>query len=175
MLSFSHPVVSDSLQPRGLQHTRPPCPSPSPKVCPSSCSLHGWCHPAISSSDTLFSFCPQSFPPSGTFPMSSVRIRWPKHWSFSFSISPSSECLGLISLKSLILEPKKKKFVTLSTFSPSVCHAVMGADFSSVQFSCSVVSNSLQPMDCSMPDFSIPHHLLEFAQVRVHWMGDAIQ
>ena len=60
----------DSLQPLGLQHTRPLCPSPSPKVCPNSCPLHWWCHPAISSSDALFSFCPWSFPASGTFPMS---------------------------------------------------------------------------------------------------------
>ena len=52
-----------------LQHARPPCPSPSPRVCPSSCSLHQWWCPAISSSDTIFSFCPQSFPASGTFPM----------------------------------------------------------------------------------------------------------
>ena len=51
----------------GLQHARPPCPSPSPEVCPSSCRLHRWCHPAISSSDTLFSFCPQSFPAPGIF------------------------------------------------------------------------------------------------------------
>ena len=62
LLSFSCPVVSDSLQPHGLQHARPPCPSPSPKVCPSSCPLHQRCHPAISSSDALFSFCPQCFP-----------------------------------------------------------------------------------------------------------------
>ena len=69
LLLFSRPVVSDSLLPQGLQHARPPCPSPS-RVRPSSCSLHWWCHPAISSSDALFSFCPQSFPVSGTFPMS---------------------------------------------------------------------------------------------------------
>ena len=55
------------LWPHGLQHTRPPCPSPSPGVCPSSCSLHCWCHPAILSSDALFSFCPWSFPASRTF------------------------------------------------------------------------------------------------------------
>ena len=67
---FSHPVVSDSLRPHGLQHTSPPCPSPSPGVCPSSCSLHPWGRPAISSSDALFSFCPQSFPALGTFLMS---------------------------------------------------------------------------------------------------------
>ena len=70
LLFFSPPVMSDSLQPHGLQHTRPPYPLPSPKVCPSSCPLHQWCHPAISSSDALFSFCPQSFPVSGMFPVS---------------------------------------------------------------------------------------------------------
>ena len=96
---FSHPVVSNSFWPHGLQHTRPPCLSPSPKVCPSSCPLHQWCHPAISSSDTLFSFCPQYYPASGTFPVSAVCIRWPEYWSFSFSISPSDKYSGLISLK----------------------------------------------------------------------------
>ena len=48
------PVMSDSLQPNGLQHARPPCPTPSPEICPSSCPLHQWCHPVISSTDTLF-------------------------------------------------------------------------------------------------------------------------
>ena len=56
----------------GQQHARPLCSSLSPIICPSSCPLHGWCHPAISSSDTLFSFCPQSFPASGTFPLSQL-------------------------------------------------------------------------------------------------------
>ena len=59
LLLLSHPVMSDPLWPHGLQHTSPSCPSPSPGVCPSSCSLRWWCHPAISSSDTLF-FCSQS-------------------------------------------------------------------------------------------------------------------
>ena len=70
LLLFCCPVLLSSLQHHGLQHARPLRPSPSPKVCPSSCSLHQWCHPAISSSDTLLSFCPQSFPASGNFPMS---------------------------------------------------------------------------------------------------------
>ena len=70
LLLFSHPVMSNSLWPHGLQYTRPPCLSPSPEICTSSCSLHQWCRPAISSSDALFSFCPQSFPASGTFSMS---------------------------------------------------------------------------------------------------------
>ena len=69
---FTCPVVSDSLWSHGLQHARPLCPSPSSKVCPSSCPLHQWCLAAISSSDTLFSFCPQSLPASGTFQMSQL-------------------------------------------------------------------------------------------------------
>ena len=56
----------------GLQHARPPCPSPSPKVCPSLCLLHQSCHPAISSSDDLLPFCPQSFSASGTSPMNQL-------------------------------------------------------------------------------------------------------
>ena len=66
-VQFSCSVVSDSLQPHGLQHDRPPCSLSSPGVCPSSCPLHWSWHPVISSSDTLF--CPQSFPASGSFPM----------------------------------------------------------------------------------------------------------
>ena len=58
-----------TLQPHGLQHARPPCPSPSPEVCPSSCSLHQWCHPALWSFDALFSFCLQPFSASETIPM----------------------------------------------------------------------------------------------------------
>ena len=70
LLLFSRPVVSVSLQPHGLQQARPPCLLPSPEVCPSSRPLQQWCHPAISSSDALFSFCPQSFTVSGTFSVS---------------------------------------------------------------------------------------------------------
>ena len=56
MLLLSRPVMSSSLQHHGPQHGRPPCPSPSPEVCPGSCPLHWWSHPSISSSDALFSF-----------------------------------------------------------------------------------------------------------------------
>ena len=66
---FSRSVVSDSLQPHGLQHTRLPCPSLFPGVCSNSCPLIWWCHPIISSSASLC-FCLQSFPASGSFPMS---------------------------------------------------------------------------------------------------------
>ena len=63
-------VMSDSLGPHGLQHTRLPCPSLSPRVCSKSCPLSQWCHPTISSSVTPFSACPQSFPALGSFQMS---------------------------------------------------------------------------------------------------------
>ena len=69
LLLFSHPGVSDPLQPYGLQHNMPLCPLPSREVSPSLHPLHWWHHPAISSSDALF-FCPQSFAASGTFPIS---------------------------------------------------------------------------------------------------------
>ena len=69
---FSHSVVSNSLRPYELQHTRPPCPSPIPGVHPNPRPLSRWCHPAISSSVVPFSSCPQSFPASGSFPMSQL-------------------------------------------------------------------------------------------------------
>ena len=89
LLLFSCPVVSDSLWSHGLQHTRPPYPSPSPKVCPSSSPLRQWCHPAISSSDALF-FCPQSFPASGTFPMSRLFTLGDQNTGASASVLPLS-------------------------------------------------------------------------------------
>ena len=72
LLLFSHPIVSDSLWPYGLQHSKPACVSPSPDFCPSSCPLDWWYHPANSSSNAIVSFYPQSFPESGTFPMSQL-------------------------------------------------------------------------------------------------------
>ena len=64
--------MSDSLPPHGLQHTRPPCPSPTPGVYSNSCPLSRWCHPTISSSVILFFSCLQSFPASGSFPVSQL-------------------------------------------------------------------------------------------------------
>ena len=86
LLVFSCPVVSDSLWPHGLQHARPPC--PSPWVCPSSCSLHRCCHPAISSSNALFSFRPQSFPASGTVPRSHLFASDDQNTRASASVFP---------------------------------------------------------------------------------------
>ena len=71
-VQYSHSVTSDSLRPHELQHTRPPCPSPTPGVHPNPCPLSWWCHPTISSSVVPFSSCPQSFPASGSFQMSQL-------------------------------------------------------------------------------------------------------
>ena len=71
-VQFSNSVVSNSLQPHESQHTRPPCPSPSPRVHSNSCPSSQWCHPAISSSVIPFSSCSQSLPASGSFPMSQL-------------------------------------------------------------------------------------------------------
>ena len=70
LLLFSHPVLSHSLQPHGLQHARLPCPSPTPGACSNSCASSRWCHSNILSSVIPFSSCLQSFPASGSFPMS---------------------------------------------------------------------------------------------------------
>ena len=67
---FSCSVMSDSLRPHGLQHARPPCPSPTPRAYSNSCPLSQWCHPTISASVLSFSSCLQSFPASGSFPIS---------------------------------------------------------------------------------------------------------
>ena len=69
---FSHSVVSDSFRPHESQHTRPLCPSQTPRVYSNSCPLSWWCHPAISSSGVPFSSYPQSLPASGSFPMSQL-------------------------------------------------------------------------------------------------------
>ena len=70
VLQFSRSVVSDSLQPHGLQHTKLPCPSPTPGASSNSCPSSWWCHPTISSSLVPFSSCIQSFSASGSFQMS---------------------------------------------------------------------------------------------------------
>ena len=100
LLLFSCSVVSDSLWPHGLQYTRVLCPSPSPTACSDSCSLSRWCHPAISSSVFPFSSYLQLFLSIRVFSNeSALYIRWPKYWSFSFSMSPSSEYSGLVSFR----------------------------------------------------------------------------
>ena len=96
-IQFGRSVTSDSLQPHGLQPARPPCPLPTPGVHSKSCPLSQWCrlilcHPIL--------LLPSIFPSIRVFSNELVlRIRWPKYWSFSFSISPSNEYSGLISFR----------------------------------------------------------------------------
>ena len=71
-VQFSCSVMSDSLWPHESQHARPSCPTPTPGAYPNSCPLSRWCHPTISSSVIPFSYCPQSFPASGSSQMSQL-------------------------------------------------------------------------------------------------------
>ena len=99
-VQFSHSIVSDSLRPQELQHARPPCPTPTPRVHPNPCLSSRWCPPTILSSVIPFSSCLQSFPASGSFPRSQFfTSSGQRIGSFSFSISPSNEYSGLISFR----------------------------------------------------------------------------
>ena len=100
VLLFSHLVVSDSLQPHELQHTWLPCPSLSPRVSSHSCQFNQLCHPIIYSSAASFLLMPPIFPSIRVFSNEPFpQIRWPKYWSFSFSISPFNEYSRLISFR----------------------------------------------------------------------------
>ena len=99
-VQFSRSVVSDSLQPHESQHARPPCPSQTPGIYSNSCPSSRWCHPVISSSCHPLLLLPPIPPSIRVFSnKSTLRMRWPKYWSFNFSISPSSEHPGLISFR----------------------------------------------------------------------------
>ena len=96
-VQFSHSVVSDSLWSHEPQHIRPPCPSPTPRVYTNSCPWSRWCHPTLC---RLLLLLPSIFPSIRVFSNeSALHIRWPKYWSFSFSINPSNEHPGLISFR----------------------------------------------------------------------------
>ena len=107
LLMFSCLIVSDSLQPQGVQHARLPCPSASPRACSNSCPLRWWCHLTISSSDVPFSSCLQSFPASGSFRMSQLFASGGQSIGASASVLPKNiqDCFplgwtGWISLQS---------------------------------------------------------------------------
>ena len=100
LMAFSSVAQScPTLRPHGLQHTRPPCPSPIPGAYSNSCPLSRWCHPTISSSHPLL-LPPSIFLNIRVLSNESVFCtRWPKYWSFSFSINPSNEDPGLICFR----------------------------------------------------------------------------
>ena len=115
-VQFSRSVVSNSLGPHGLQHTRLPCPPPSPRACSNSCPLRQWCHPTSILCPPL-PLPPSIFPSIRVFSNESVLcIRWPKYRSFSFSISAFNEYsgdwfpLGLTGLISLLSKGVSRVF-----------------------------------------------------------------
>ena len=120
-VQFSHSVVSDSLQPHGLQHTRPPYLSPTAGVYSNSCPLSQYaiqpsilCHPLL--------LLPSIFPSIRVFSYESVlRIRWPMHCSFSFSIHPSNEHSGLSRVFSNTTV-QKYQFFSIQLTLQSNCH-----------------------------------------------------
>ena len=104
---------------------------------------------------------------------STLHVRWPKYWSFSFSIIPSKEIPGLICYMGtnqlLWTESSPPKCIFWDVFGDVAFKKVQ---FSSVVQSCLTLCD---PMDCSTPGFPVHHQLPEFAQTHVHWVGDAIQ
>ena len=124
MLSFvvHSLVVSDSLWPHGLQHTR--LPSLSPGVCSSSCPLNWWCHPTISSSALLFSSCPQSFLASGSFPVSHLFASGGQSIGASTLVLPMNIQvwfpLGLIGLISLLSKGLSKSLLQHHSLKASI-------------------------------------------------------
>ena len=128
--------MSDSLQPHGLQHARPPCPSPSLRVFPSSCPLNGWCHSTTSSSVTLF-FCLQSLPAPGSFPVSRLLASGSQSTGASASGSVLSmsvqgwfplELTGLISLlsKGLFMDHNLVMAKRFAKLYEAMIHAMQG-------------------------------------------------
>ena len=130
-VQFSCSVVSDSLWSHGLQHTRPPCPLPTPGVHPNPCPLSLWWHPTISSSVVPFSSCPQSFPASGSFPMNQVFASGGQSIGVSAS-TPSKEHPGLISPRMDWLDPWQPK--GLSKVFSSTTEGGSRAIYSNLQF-----------------------------------------
>ena len=123
--------MSNSLRPHELQHTNPPCPSPTPRVYSNSCPLSRWCHPTISSSVIPFSSCLQSFPASGSFPMSQFFTSGSQRIGFSASASvlPMNIQdwfpLGLTSLISLLF----KRFSRVFNTTVQKCSAFLKVQF----------------------------------------------
>ena len=116
LVQFTHSVVSNSLRPHGLQHARPPCPSLTPGVYSNSCPLSRWWHPTISSSVVRFSSCLQSFPASGSFPMSQLLPSGDQ----SIGASASSLTMNIqgwfpLGLTGLILQSKEHSRAFFST------------------------------------------------------------
>ena len=131
-LLFSHSVVSDSLQPHGLQHARLPRPSASRGTCSNSCPSSWWCQPTISSSVISFSSGVQSSPASGSFPMSQRLSSSGQSTGASASVLPVNIQdwfpLGLTALISLQLSESESRLVVSTLCDPMDCGDPMDCD-----------------------------------------------
>ena len=135
-----------------------PCPSPTPGAYSDSCSSSRWCHPTISFSVIPFSSCLQSFPASVFSNESVLRIKWPKYWRFSFSISPSNEYWGLISFRMDYLELLATPWTAARQASLSITNTQSLLKLMSIES----VSDAIQPSDPlsspSSPAFNLSQH-----------------
>ena len=151
--------MSDSLWPNGLQHTRLPCPSPTPRVYSNSCPSSQWHHPIILSSVIPFSSCLQSFPASGSFPRSQFFTTGGQNiWSFSFSISPSNEYSGLISFRIdwLDLLAVQGTLKSLLQHHSSKVSILQHSGFFMEYFS-AIKKNKIMPFEATYMDLEIPY------------------
>ena len=140
-VQFSCSVMSNSLRPHESQHTRPPCPSPTPRVHSNSCASSRWYHPVISSSVIPFSSCPQSFPASESFPMSQL-FTWGGQStgvSASASFLPKNtqnwsplEWTGWISLKSMGFSRPFSTYIYILVWVLKMCSNYLSLTFSAI-------------------------------------------
>ena len=136
--------MSDSLWPHEPQHARPPCPSSTPRVHPNPCPLSQWCHPTISSSVVPFSSCPQSFPASGSFPVSQFFASY----GILLLVFHISLCISSLHPHISLLKPIWSRIPyssEVATLVSSPTHPCSPRHLSSVQFSQSVVSDLATP------------------------------
>ena len=161
--------MSSSLWPHGLQHARLPCPSLSPGVYSNSCPLSEWCHPTISSFVVPITSHLQSFPASGSFPLS---------WLFASEGQRTGASASVSVLPVNIQGWFPLGLTVLISFESKGLSRVFHSDFrsfSSVQFSCSVLSDSLRPHESQHARPPCPSPTPGVTQTHVHRVSDAIQ
>ena len=158
-VQFSHSVVSSSLPPHGLQHARLPCPSPTRRACSNSCPMSQWCHPTISSSAVPFSSCLQSFPASGSFPVSQLLTSCGQSIGASGSASVLLRNiqgwfpLGVTCLISLLSKGLSRVFSSTTMWFKSISYFFL-------YIVCTCQSQS--PNSYHRPSFALSIHILVF-------------
>ena len=177
--------MCNSLQPHGLQHARLPCPSPTPRAYSHSCPSSRWCHRTISSSVIPFSSCLQSFPSSGSFPMSQFFTSGGQStgaWALASVLPMNIQDwfpLGLTGLISLLSKGLSRVFsnTTVQKHQFFSAQPSLTAQLSMISQLVHLLSpvQLCDPMDCGTPGFPVHHQHLELAQTHVHRFSNAIQ